>query len=147
MQDTPFVRVLLSREGPVWSTVTLAYRDTPTNGVSYTGGAILRGPVLPQLHRYTGILRQRGYPVLVVPSWESPGTVHSYSGVQEYFNKEGILHAGGAILVRSTVTLVYRDTLTKSILHRWGPSQVSPSMVHSYYDVQGYPLPRDILYR
>lgn len=38
-----------------------------------------------------------GTGTLVVPSQESPGMVHSYTGVQEYSDKGGILHASGTI--------------------------------------------------
>lgn len=76
MQDTPFVRVLLSREGPVWSTVTLAYRDTPTNGVSYTGGAILRGPVLSTITQVYRDTQTKGVPctggAILGKSWYGP---------------------------------------------------------------------------
>lgn len=45
--------------------------------------------------------------------------IHSYTGVQGYSDKGGILHTGGAIPgesrpVRFTVTPAYMDTLTVS---------------------------------
>ena len=69
-----------------------------------------------KVHSYCGVQRYSDKGVTWVrPSWDSPGKVQSYCGVQGYSDKgvTWVYVHPGTVPGRSTVTVVYGNTLTK----------------------------------
>ena len=107
-------------------------RTLPGWHYSHAGYPICQSPSFPggpgMVHSYSCI---QGYSNKwgILYRWchpERPGTVHNYTGIQGYSDKGGTLYwwcHPGKVLVRSTVTLEYRNTLTKRV----SCTQVVPS--------------------